>query len=176
MPYCITLRSRTDALITGASPTVSAPPSTAPGTRPTTRALPSPAGRHLRPTAAARRPVDPRPRPAERTRHHAMRSALRGKAADRRPAASRLRSESAEGGVLVFKFFWNKRSSWQVTVSGCATSGPLSRCQRTAQIDPSRSLSFAFGTALPAPFRPLTGATRIGSRGGNASCPDLSGV
>jgi hypothetical protein len=48
----------------GPSPTVSAPPSTAPGTRPTTRARPSPAGRHLRPTAAARRPVDPRPRPA----------------------------------------------------------------------------------------------------------------
>jgi hypothetical protein len=33
---------------------------------------------------------------------------------------------------------------------------------------PSRSLSFAFGTALPAPFQSLPGATRISSREGNS--------
>jgi hypothetical protein len=31
-------------------------------------------------------------------------------------------------------------------------------------------------TAAYAPFLPLTDATRIGSGGGNASCPDLFGV
>jgi len=38
-------------------------------------------------------------------------------------------------------------------------------------VDPSRSFRFAFGTALPAPFRSFAGATGIGAGGwSRASC------
>jgi hypothetical protein len=47
---------------------------------------------------------------------------------------------------------------------------------RTAFASDSGHSSLAAGTRLYAPLRPLTDATRIGSGGGNASCPDLSGV
>src|SRR3984893_16029031 len=44
-----------------------------------------------------------------------------------------------------------------------------------AQADSSRSLSFAFGTALPAPLRPLTGPARNGVHRWKAAVPDLPG-
>jgi hypothetical protein len=36
--------------------------------------------------------------------------------------------------------------------------------------------AFASGTALPAPFQPLAGATRIGAGGWKGGIPDLTGL
>jgi hypothetical protein len=106
----------------------------------------------------ARRPPHRRPlrlrRRARRIRHPAGSRRRRpcgvAEGQTRPGAGARADASGAAGGVIGVEFF-PKRRRRQAAVSGCAKNSQLSRCRRTAQIDPKWKF------ALP-PLRAKTGS------------------
>ena len=78
-----------------------------------------------------------RPEPAAATLRRSRRANPPG-------AGARVDVAVAAAVVIGVEFFVNGGGSRQAAVSGSAKNSQLSRCRRTAQIEPMRSFSFAF--------------------------------